>query len=96
MTCFWGKNENSLPPVKARRLFSHTSEEALVGKSILPRERSPDKRNFEEEYHGKSSQTVEERILAAFMQLTEENKLRVLAMAAVMQENGEAIRARTA
>lgn len=44
----------------------------------------------------KSSQTVEERILAAFMQLTEENKLRILAMAAVMQENGEAIQARTA
>lgn len=43
-----------------------------------------------------SSQTIEERILAAFMQLSEENKVRVLAMAAVMQENGEAIQARTA
>ena len=45
---------------------------------------------------GKSSQTVEERILAAFMQLTEENKLRVLAMTAVMQENDGVIRERTA
>ena len=44
----------------------------------------------------KSSQTVEERILAAFMRLTEENKLRVLAMAAVMQENDGVIRERTA